>query len=53
MNGTTARNNDVRSGHRASRGQPEEMNYCRKPDFRVVGQKNIEGDPLNKQSIKM
>lgn len=53
MNGTTARMNEVRSGHGASRGQLEEINYCRKPDFRVVGQKSVEGDPLHKYSIKM
>jgi hypothetical protein len=39
---------DVRSGHGASRGQSEEINYCRNPDLLVVGQKNIEGIPLNK-----
>jgi len=39
---------DVRSGHGASRGQLEEINYCRNPDLRVVGQKNIKGNPLNK-----
>jgi len=53
LNGTTARMDDVKSGHGASRGQLEDIKDCRNPGFRVVGQKNIEGDPLNKQSIKM
>jgi len=48
LNGTTARIDDVRSGHGASRGQLEDIKYCRNPGLRVVGQKNIEENPLNK-----